>query len=51
MCSANRGDSLDRSIDEENQKMKDFLILVSYQNYDSYVEYSFIVIASSMDKM
>lgn len=29
--SANRGDSLDRIIDEENRQTKDFLILVSYQ--------------------
>ena len=27
--SANRGDSLDRNIDKENLKTKDFLILVS----------------------
>ena len=27
--SANRGDSLDRNIDEENRMTKDFLILVS----------------------
>lgn len=27
--SANRGDSLDRNIDEENRKTKDFFILVS----------------------
>lgn len=30
VCSANRGDSLDRNIDAENRQTKDFLILVSY---------------------
>lgn len=29
-CSANRGDSLDRNIDQENLQTKDFLILVSF---------------------
>lgn len=30
ICSANRGDSLDRNIDDENRLTQDFLILVSY---------------------
>lgn len=29
ICSANRGDSLDRSIDSENSQTNDFFILVS----------------------
>lgn len=29
ICSANRGDTFDREIDDENRSTKDFLILVS----------------------
>lgn len=36
ISSANRGDSLDRKIDQENLATKDFLILVSKNNSFAY---------------
>lgn len=45
LCSANKGDSLDRSIDAENSQTDDFIILVCvfWLVLDYYLDHSFII--------